>query len=200
MIWNCLNDFKKFSPIQIVCVCKRGTRWISLPVWGVVGGETCKRKPDMSLNFKYCRIRSNFYLKFNKHEKKWWRVLSSNLSNSGLFIRTNKYHQIKRDRHEKMKIWWNFQFNYWKLEVLCIKSPKEFHKILAHKFHQAPTEFFSETLRKSVAFMFTRNGQIGLFRKDSPTKAERERNYLTDVCKILITISSLSLSKFYKHP
>ena len=38
-IWNCLNDFKKFSFIQIVSVCKRGTRWISLPVWGVVGGE-----------------------------------------------------------------------------------------------------------------------------------------------------------------
>ena len=42
-----------------------------------------------------------------------------------------------------MKIWWNFQFNYSdKPEVLCIKSPKKFHKILAHKIHQAQTDFF----------------------------------------------------------
>ena len=27
--------------------------------------------------------------------------MSSNLSNSGLFIRTNKYQQIKRDRHQE---------------------------------------------------------------------------------------------------
>ena len=32
--------------------------------------ETSKRKSDMSTNFKHCRIRSTFYLKFNKHEKK----------------------------------------------------------------------------------------------------------------------------------
>ena len=44
---------------------------------------------------------------------------------------------------KKMKIWWNSQFNYsGNLEVLCIKSPKKFHKILAHKIHRAPTEFF----------------------------------------------------------
>ena len=77
-----------------------------------------------------------------------------------------------------MNIWWNFQFHYsGKLEVLCIKSPKKFHKILAHKIHQAPSEFFSETSRKwmSVAFKFTKNGQKGLFEKDSPTKAKREK-------------------------
>ena len=103
--------------------------------------KTSKRKSDMSTNF--CRIRSNFYFKFNKHEKKCWRVLSSNLSNSGLFTRTSKYLQIKRNRHRENEIWWNFQFNYsGKLEVLCIKSPKKFHKILVHKIHQAPTEFF----------------------------------------------------------
>ena len=44
---------------------------------------------------------------------------------------------------DKMKIWWNFQFNYsGKLEVLCIKSPKKFHKMLAHKIHQAGLSFF----------------------------------------------------------
>ena len=76
-----------------------------------------------------------------------------------------------------MKIWWNFQFNYsGKPEVLCIKSPKKFYKILAHKIHQAPTDFFSEWM--SVAFKFTRNSQNSqkvLFRKDSLTKAEREK-------------------------
>ena len=42
-----------------------------------------------------------------------------------------------------MKIWWNCQFNYsGKLEILCIKTPKKSHKILAHKIHQAATEFF----------------------------------------------------------
>ena len=55
--------------------------------------KTRKRKSTLSTNFKHCQIRSNFYLKFNKHEKKLWRVLSSNLLNSGLFIRTNKYQQ-----------------------------------------------------------------------------------------------------------
>ena len=29
------------------------------------------------------------------------RSMGSNLSNSGLFIRTNKYQQIKRDRHQE---------------------------------------------------------------------------------------------------
>ena len=44
---------------------------------------------------------------------------------------------------EPTEIWWNCQFNYsGKLQVLCIKSPKKFHKILAREIHQAPTEFF----------------------------------------------------------
>ena len=44
---------------------------------------------------------------------------------------------------EKMKIWWNFQFNYsGKLEVLCIKSAQKILKILDQKIHQAPTEIF----------------------------------------------------------
>ena len=54
-------------------------------------------------------------------------------------MRTN----IKRNRHRETKIWLDFQFNYnGKLEVMCVKSPKKFHKILAHKIHQAPTESF----------------------------------------------------------
>ena len=32
--------------------------------------KTSKRKSDMSTNFKHCRIRSNFYLKLGKNEKK----------------------------------------------------------------------------------------------------------------------------------
>ena len=58
-------------------------------------------------------------------------------------------------------------------------------------------------MKVNVAFKFTRNRKKGLFRKDSPTKAEREQvifeNYFTGVCKIFIMINSLSLSKFYKH-
>ena len=53
--------------------------------------KTSKRKFDMSTNFKHWRLRSNFNFKFDKHELKWWRVLSSNLSNGGLFTRTSKY-------------------------------------------------------------------------------------------------------------
>ena len=34
------------------------------------------------------------------------------------------------------------------------KSAQKIHKILAHKIHQAPTEFFSETLRKSMSVAF----------------------------------------------
>ena len=49
-----------------------------------------------------------------------------------------------------MKIWWNFQFNYSVAtgSPVHIESPKTFHKILAYKIHQAPTQFFSETLGK----------------------------------------------------
>ena len=57
----------------------------------------------------------------------------------------NKYLQRKRVLSDTEKIWWNFQFNYsGKLEVL---SAQKIHKILAHKTHQAPSEF-SETSRK----------------------------------------------------
>ena len=128
--------------------------------------------------FQTLRIRSNFYLKFNKHERKWCRVLSSNLSNSAFFIRTNKCQQIKRDRHRENENMVEFSIQLqWQTRSPCIKSPKKFQKILAHKIPQAMTGFFSETLRKwmFVAFKFTRNRQNGLFRKDSATKAEREK-------------------------
>ena len=99
----------------------------------------------MSTNFRHLRIKSNLYLKSNKHEKKLWRVLNSNLSNSGLLLKINKYEQKKRvsSNIEKMTIWWNFQFTYsGKLEFLCIKSAQKINKILAHKIHQAKTELF----------------------------------------------------------
>ena len=32
--------------------------------------------------------------------------------------------------------------------ILSIKSVQKIYKILSHKIHEAPTEFFSETLRK----------------------------------------------------
>ena len=55
------------------------------------------------------------------------------------------------------------------------KSAQKIHKILAHKIHQAPTEFFSETLRKSmsVAFRFTKSQQKSVFRTDLPTCAKK---------------------------
>ena len=71
--------------------------------------------------------------------------MSLNLSNSGLFIRINKCQQTKRvlSDTEKMKIWWNFQFNYsCKQKVMCIKSAQKIHKMLGHKIQQAATELF----------------------------------------------------------
>ena len=35
-----------------------------------ISRQNKQKKSDMSTNFKHCRIRSNLYLKFNKHEKK----------------------------------------------------------------------------------------------------------------------------------
>ena len=78
--------------------CSHGSGPLSYQVWDLftrgyaIVPFRCvsrKRNSDMPTNFKHCRIRSNFYLKFNKHEKKW-RVLISNLSNGCLLIRTNK--------------------------------------------------------------------------------------------------------------
>ena len=60
-------------------------------------------------------------------------------------LRINKYQQKNRvlSDTKKMKICWNFQFNYsGKLEVLCRKSAQKIHNILAHEIHQTPTEFF----------------------------------------------------------
>ena len=73
--------------------------------------------------------------------------MSSNLSNSSLFVRTNKYQQIKRDRHQEneylveylISLQWQNGNAMYKAQY---KVAKEFHKILAHKIHQAPTEFF----------------------------------------------------------
>ena len=104
-----------------------------------------------------------------------------------------------------MKIWWNFQFNYSdKLKVLCMKSPKKFHKILVHKIHQAPTEFFLRHCESKRLCLLNspETGKKVCLEKDSPTKAERKKLfeiYLTDICKIFILLNSLSLSKFYKH-
>ena len=89
-------------------------------------------------------------------------------------MRTN----IKRNRHRETKIWLNFQFNYYgKLEVMCVKSPKKFHKILAHKIHQAPTESFLRHWEIECLWLLNlpETGKKGLFRKDSPTKAGREK-------------------------
>ena len=105
--------------------------------------KTSKRKSVMSTNFTHCRIKSNFYLKFNKHEKKIMESFEFKSIEQWFVYKNWKILTNKETDTEKMKIWWNFQFNCsGKLEVLCIKSPKKFHKILAHKIHQAPNEFF----------------------------------------------------------
>ena len=102
-----------------------------------------------------------------------------------------------------MKIWWNFQFTYsGKLEFLCIKSPKKFHKILVHKIQEAPTELF---LRHRECLWFLNSPKTGkkvcLEKIHQPKLKERmlSENYFTGVCKIFIMINSLSLPKSYKH-
>ena len=80
---------------------------------------------------------------------------------------------------ESENLWWDFQFNYsGKLEVLCINSAAKIHKILRiHKIHQAQTEVF---LRRWESLWLLNSPEIGkksLFRKDSPTKAEKKRIY-----------------------
>ena len=65
-------------------------------------------------------------MKFNKHEKKLWRVLSSNVSNSGLFIRANKYEQIKRDRHRENENMMGFSIQLqWQTRSSLYKVAKE---------------------------------------------------------------------------
>ena len=104
-----------------------------------------------------------------------------------------------------MKIWWNFQFNYsGKLEVVCIKSPKKFHKILVHKIHQASTEFFLRHCESECLWLLNlpeTGKKVCLEKIHQPKLKERTlfENYLTDVSEKFIMINSLSLSKFYKH-
>ena len=88
-----------------------------------------------------------------------------------------------------MKILWNFQFNYsGKLEVLCIKSPKKFHKILAHKIHQAPNEFFFRHYCESDCLWLLNSPETGkmvcLEKIHQPKPKERKlfENYLTGAC------------------
>ena len=80
--WLCLHGS---GPLLYQCLGPVHTDMVSYHS-EAFRAETSKRKSDMSTNFKHCRIRS-----INKHGKKWWRVLISNLSNSGLFTRTSKY-------------------------------------------------------------------------------------------------------------
>ena len=98
---------------------------------------------------------------------------------------------------KKMKIWWNFQFNYsGNLEVLCIKSPQKFHKIVAHKIHRAPTEFFQRH-KESDSLWLLNSPEIGQKvcseNIHEPKQKEKKlfENYLTGVCRIFIMINSL---------
>ena len=53
-------------------------------------------------------------------------VLSSNLLNSGLFIRTNKYQQIKRDRHQENENLEEFSIQLqWRTRSAVYKVAKE---------------------------------------------------------------------------
>ena len=67
----------------------------------------------------------------------------------------------------------------WQTRILCMKSPKKFHKILAHKIHQAPIEFFLRHRESECLWLLgsPELGQKSLFGKDSPTLAEREKVY-----------------------
>ena len=128
--------------------------------------------------FVNCLSLWKLYLKFNKHEKKWWRVLNSYLSNSGLFITANKYQQRKRDRHQENENLVEFSIQLqWQPGSPVYKFAKEISQNTGSKNSPSTDWVFSKTLKKwlSVAFKFTRNRPKGLFRKYSRAKAEREK-------------------------
>ena len=101
--------------------------------------------------------------------------------------------------------YWLIKFNYnGKLEVLCIQSPKKIHEILAHKIHQALSEFFLRYWENECLWLLNSpetGKKVCLEKIHQPKPKDRKsfENYLTGVCKILIMISSLSLSEFYQH-
>ena len=82
-------------------------------------------------------------------------------------------------------------------------AKKNFTKILAHKIHQAPTEFFLRHCESGCLWLLNSSEtgkKVCLEKIHQPTPKEKVfENYLTGVCKIFIMINSLSLSKFYKH-
>ena len=94
-----------------------------------------------------------------------------------------------------MKIWRDFQFNYSdKLEVLCINSPKKFHKILAHEIHQALTESFLRHCESECLWLLNspETGKKVCSEKIHQPKPKARNffeNYLTSVCKIFNTYS-----------
>ena len=92
--------------------------------------------------------------------------MSSNLSNSSLFtenqqIPTEKKSIVKHREKENL-----MEFSI-------------FNKILAHKIHQAPTEFFLRHRASECLWLLdlAELGQKSLLRKESPTLAEREKVY-----------------------